>query len=84
MMYYVYIIESKTDQSWYYGFSENPEKRLHFHNEGKSTYTKSKRPWKLIFSRSFDTKTEALKFEQYLKRTRNKEYIKMAYLEYFN
>ena len=83
MMYYVYIIESKTDQSWYYGFSEDPEKRLFYHNEGKSSYTKSKLPWELIFSRSFDIKTEALKFERYLKKTRNIEYIKRVYLEYF-
>lgn len=83
MMYYVYIIESKTDQSWYYGFSENPEKRLDYHNEGKSSYTKSKLPWGLIFCRSFDTKTEALKFERYLKKTKNKEYIKRINSEYF-
>jgi len=82
-MYYVYIIESETDQSWYYGYSENPEKRLDYHNDGKSKYTRSKLPWKLIFYKSFDTKTEALKFERYLKNTRNKEYIKRAYSEYF-
>ena len=78
MRYRVYIIESQKDKSWYYGFSENVEKRLDLHNEGNSTYTKSKRPWKLIFLRSFDIKTEALKFERYLKKTRNKRYIKTA------
>jgi putative endonuclease len=83
MSYYVYIIKSETDQSWYYGFSEDLEKRLNFHNEGKSTYTKSKRPWKLIFCRRFDLKAKALKFERYLKKTRNKEYIKRVYSEYF-
>ena len=82
-MYHVYIIESEKDRTWYYGFSENPERRLHFHNDGKSTYTKSKTPWKLIFCRSFDMKTEALKFELYLKRTRNKSYISREFLEYF-
>jgi putative endonuclease len=83
MNYYVYFIKSETDQSWYYGFSENPEKRLDYHNDGRSKYTKSKVPWKLIFCRSFDTKTEELKFERYLKKTRNKEYIKRVYSEYF-
>jgi len=84
MNYHVYIIESEVDKSWYYGFSEDLEKRLYFHNKGKSTYTKSKLPWKLIFCRSFDLKTEALKFERYLKKTRNKIYIKRIYSEYFN
>ena len=83
MLYYVYIIESEKDKSWYYGFSRNLERRLDFHNDGKSTYTKSKLPWKLIFSKSFDIKTEALKFEKYLKKMRNKEYIKRIHSEYF-
>ena len=83
MMYYVYIIQSEMDKSWYYGFTENPERRLSFHNDGKSNYTKSKLPWKLIFRRSFEIKIEALKFERYLKKTRNKEYIKRVYSEYF-
>ena len=44
---------------------------------------KSKLPWKLIFYKSFDLKVDALKFERYLKKTRNKNYIKRTYSEYF-
>ncbi|GAA0891229.1 hypothetical protein GCM10009122_09080 [Fulvivirga kasyanovii] len=82
-MYYVYIIESQIDKSWYYGYSQNVEKRLGYHNNGESRYTKRKTPWQLIFCRSFESKTEALKFEKYLKDSRNKEYIKRAFSEYF-
>ncbi|WP_370688788.1 GIY-YIG nuclease family protein [Fulvivirga ulvae] len=44
-MYYVYIIESQIDKSWYYGYSQNVEKRLGYHNNGESRYTKRKTPW---------------------------------------
>ncbi|MDH5474884.1 MAG: GIY-YIG nuclease family protein [Cyclobacteriaceae bacterium] len=82
-MYYVYIIQSLKDNSWYYGFSENPQRRLLFHNQGSSRYTKTKMPWKLIFLKNFDIKTEALKFERYLKKTKNKKFISSAYAEFF-
>lgn len=82
-MFYVYIIESETDQTWYYGYSQNPKSRLEYHNSGESLYTKRKVPWKLIFIKSFESKTDALKFEKYLKKSRNKDYIKRTFAEYF-
>jgi len=82
-MYFVYIIQSDLDKSWYDGFSEDPPKRLLAHNAGESRYTKAKLPWRMIFCREFKMKGEALKFERYLKRTRNKAYIKKAYSAYF-
>jgi len=82
-MYYVYIIQSLKDDSWYYGYSENPELRLKFHNNGKSKYTKTKLPWRMVFTRGFEVKKEALQFERYLKKLRNKKYISTTYAEYF-
>ena len=81
--HFVYIIKSDLDNSWYYGYTENIAQRLNFHNEGISRYTKTKRPWALIFLRSYNLKREALKFEKYLKKTRNKDYIGEKYAEYF-
>ena len=82
-MFYTYIIESLVDGSWYYGFTEDPEKRLVFHNEGLNRSTKGKRPWRYIFKREFLTKEEALRFERYLKATRNKKYILEKFSAYF-
>jgi putative endonuclease len=54
-MYYVYIL--KNDAVIYYkGFTENPEQRLSEHNEGKTTYTKNKSPWKMVYLLSFENK----------------------------
>ena len=82
-MHLVYIIQSLKDHSWYYGYSTDIKRRLEYHNQGKSSYTSKKSPWVLIFQRPFEDKSEALKFERYLKKTRNKTYIFQAFSEFF-
>jgi putative endonuclease len=67
-MFYVYILISEKDSSYYKGISENPIVRLKFHNEGKSTYTSKKTPWKLVGLFEFETKSEALAKEKKLKK----------------
>jgi putative endonuclease len=83
MCYYVYILESLADSRWYYGYSEHLPQRVSDHNTNRSKYTRRKGPWRLIFVREFDDKTAALQFELYLKRTRNKEYIRKEFAPYF-
>jgi len=46
--YYVYIIQSEVDGSFYKGFTIDYLKRLAAHNAGLSTYTSRKIPWKLM------------------------------------
>ncbi|MCA6364744.1 MAG: GIY-YIG nuclease family protein [Bacteroidetes bacterium] len=41
----MYIIRSLKDNSYYKGFTEDYERRLVFHNEGRSIYTSRKLPW---------------------------------------
>jgi len=74
MQYYVYIIQSLADGSFYIGFTTNITERLREHNQGFSRYTSKKRPWKLVYSETFATKTEALKRERFLKSQRNREF----------
>jgi len=66
-MHYVYITQSKVDKSHYVGSTTNPEQRLYDHNEGSVRYTKSKRPWDMIWFCAFTNKEKALEFEKYLK-----------------
>ena len=73
MEHFVYIIQN-TQNIFYKGYSTNIAKRLDYHNSNKSTYTKNKGPWVLVFIQKFDSKTEALKFEKMLKR-QNHKYI---------
>ncbi|HEX9825226.1 MAG TPA: GIY-YIG nuclease family protein [Flavobacteriaceae bacterium] len=73
-MYYVYIIQSKKDSSFYIGYTGNLDKRVNDHNLGKSTYTKTKTPWELVYYETFEIKLEAIKRERFLKKQKNKEF----------
>ena len=68
MPYYVYIIQSEADRSYYKGFSENPLLRLVQHNTGESQYTSVKIPWRLAYVEELPTKREALIREKVLKK----------------
>lgn len=56
------------DGSYYVGISELPEDRLIQHNQGKSDYTKRKRPWKLVYKKEHKDYQEARKHELWLKK----------------
>ncbi|HRW98266.1 MAG: GIY-YIG nuclease family protein [Lewinellaceae bacterium] len=73
-MFYVYIIQSQLDGSFYIGQSADLEKRLTQHNHGETRTTSKKRPWKLVYSESFDSRSEAIKREHFLKKQRNRQF----------
>ncbi|MFV0592833.1 MAG: GIY-YIG nuclease family protein [Draconibacterium sp.] len=74
MSYFVYILQSDQDGSYYIGFTSDLEVRLVYHNSGKSQYTSRKMPWKLVYSESCASRSEAMKRERFLKRQRNKSF----------
>ena len=80
-MNYTYVLECK-DGTLYTGWTNNLEKRLKDHNEGKGAkYTKSRRPVTLVYHEVFETKEEAMRREYAIKhmtRTRKKELISKA------
>ena len=74
-MYFTYIIQSHTDYSYYIGYTGNLLNRLDYHNSGRSRYTRKKTPWKLVYMEEFQTKSEAIKREIFLKRQKSKTYL---------
>ena len=68
---WVYIIYSCKLDRYYKGVSANPVLRTSYHNRGDTKSTKHTGDWVLVFSQSFNTKTEALKFERRLKRSKS-------------
>ncbi|WP_410796303.1 GIY-YIG nuclease family protein [Maribellus sp. CM-23] len=74
MAYFVYILQSEQDRSYYIGFTSNLEIRLEYHNSGKSRYTSRKLPWRIVYSESYATKSDALKREKFLKQQRNRAF----------
>ncbi|QQG45693.1 MAG: GIY-YIG nuclease family protein [Candidatus Sungiibacteriota bacterium] len=75
MVYYVYILYSDRFDRFYIGQTNNINLRLRHHNFGKSSWTKSYRPWRLIHSESFQTRTKAMQREKYLKSLKDKRYL---------
>ena len=66
-MYYVYILQSLKDNSYYTGLTMDVKERLKSHNNGSVDYTSTKRPFKLVWYCCFNDKSKALKFEKYIK-----------------
>lgn len=71
-MYFVYLLQSEMDGTFYVGYSSDIDRRVQEHNEGKSRYTSKKLPWKLVYLESYTTKREALIRERFLKAQRNR------------
>lgn len=66
-MYYVYVLRSVDKKHWYIGSSSNLLSRLEQHNLGKTRSTKPYKPWQMVYSEEFQTKSEACKREYFLK-----------------
>ncbi|MFH1890487.1 MAG: GIY-YIG nuclease family protein [Candidatus Kuenenbacteria bacterium] len=66
-MAHVYILQSDKDNKYYIGSTTNLTARLERHFTGRSKATKHRLPLRLVYSKEFETKSEAIKFEYYLK-----------------
>lgn len=81
-MHYVYILENGAGK-WYTGCTNDLKRRVQEHNNGKSRYTKSHRPYKLIYYEACLNDKDALAREKYLKSGMGKRYIKNRLKSYF-
>ncbi|MEO7265744.1 MAG: GIY-YIG nuclease family protein [Ferruginibacter sp.] len=76
MIYTVYILYSPQFKKHYTGFSSNMVERILSHNQLGKDWTAKYRPWKIIFTKEFITKSEALIFEKWLKTGIGRDFIK--------
>ena len=74
---YTYIVKC-SDGTLYTGWTNDLEKRIQSHNEGKGAkYTKTRTPVTLVYYETFPTKQEAMKREYAIKQMRRKEKEKL-------
>jgi putative endonuclease len=66
-MYFVYILKSNRDNSFYYGSTKDLCKRLCEHNKRKVKYTKGHVPWVIHYFEKFENRPEALRRELFFK-----------------
>ncbi len=77
-MYFVYILKSKKDGTYYVGYSADVNRRLKEHNNGKVRYTRGRAPYMLIHTERFQSIEDAKKKESSIKKGKNiKRYLKM-------
>ena len=76
MFYYTYVLQSVKNDRLYTGFTSDLRKRFNEHNKGKSTYTKGKGPFRLIYYEACLNLRDAVQREKYFKTGRGKRYIK--------
>ena len=74
-MWFVYITYSNKIDRYYVGYTDDLEWRLERHNGGCGKYTKRGVPWKLVYTESFQSKSEAIKREREIKRKKSRKYI---------
>lgn len=71
MPFYLYILQSKKSGRLYIGQTSNLERRINEHQEGLTFSTRGKGPWVLLFSKSLETRREAMILERQLKSWKN-------------
>ena len=67
-MYYMYVLQSLKNNSFYVGSTKNLKVRFKEHNSGNSIYTNKFRPWNLIYYETYLNLKLAMKRESSLKK----------------
>jgi putative endonuclease len=71
-MFYVYIVEC-ADKTYYTGYTDNIERRVKEHNNGKGArYTRGRLPVKCIYHEEYSSKSQAMQREYQIKKLNRK------------
>ena len=77
---YVYILRC-SDNTLYTGWTNDLDKRLKAHNDGRGAkYTKPRRPCELVYSESYPDRSSAMKRESEIKRMTRSEKLELISL----
>ncbi|MBT1687193.1 GIY-YIG nuclease family protein [Dawidia soli] len=81
MSFHVYVLHSLQNDKIYIGYTSDLESRLKSHNElATKGWTVKFRPWTLVHTEVFETKTEAMRREKQLKSARGREFVRKEIL----
>ena len=71
MTYFVYMLKSKGKKTiTYVGYTNNLIKRVKLHNSNKGAKFTRGRKWRLVYKEKYNTKSEAISREYYIKNNR--------------
>ena len=75
-MFYVYVLQSESDTGFYIGFSTNLRARLRQHQEGESSATSHRGPWKLVYYEAYTEREDADGREKFLKSGAGRRFLR--------
>jgi putative endonuclease len=75
MTYTVYVLYAAVYDKHYTGYTSNLTERIRSHNALGKDWTRSFRPWKLIYTKEFETKQAAMQYEKWLKTGVGRRFI---------
>ena len=79
MSCHVYVLKSNRHDKSYVGSTNDLERRLSEHNNGKSAYTSKYKPWSIIYTEEFSVLKEARERERYLKGRSGRRFLKKIF-----
>jgi putative endonuclease len=82
MLFYIYILESLSDNKHYTGYTSNLKRRLEEHSKGKSFATKFRLPFKLIYFEGCLHSEDAKRREMYLKTSPGRKFLGLRLIHY--
>ena len=81
--FYVYILQSLKDFSFYVGQCNDLDARMSKHFDGLSKYTSGKRPLRLKYFEVYKTRHEAIKREREIKNKKSRRYVELLIENWF-
>lgn len=75
-MYFVYVLQSLVNKRLYTGSAADVDIRLKQHNAGKSKYTKLTKPFILVYKEMYNSRSEAVRRELFLKSGKGRGFLK--------
>ena len=74
-MFYIYILKSEKNGSYYVGSCKDVDERAGLHNKGSVKSTKRYVPWKVIYNEQYKILSEARKRESQIKSWKRRALI---------
>lgn len=75
-MFTIYVLKSLKNRKRYVGYtSKTAEKRLVEHNSDSNIFTRQNKPFVLVYTEEYVTKTEAIKREKFLKSGQGRKFL---------
>ena len=80
MSFTLYILKSQIKNRYYIGHTNNLERRITEHNSGQTKFTKPYRPWKVVYHKIYNNKSDAAKAEILIKSKKSRVFIEKLIL----